>query len=196
MQLKEFVQEYEKNKTNNIREKYLKDTIQVKDYIDFMDKCNLSKRILDSTMFKFDDNGNKTSKIDINSVMKNVLFVMVIIDTYTNIDVNFEDIINEYNMLEKNSLIEKFICLDNPEKSIISTTEILRMKSIMDMQFDDIIRNKFSIDSYIEDKLERLNNILSVIINPLFDSIPKLIEDLNENKTVDIKEYFLKQNGN
>ena len=48
----------------------------------------------------------KTNRIKINSPMRYILFVMTVIDKYTNLKVNFKDVLPEYDYLNKNGLIE------------------------------------------------------------------------------------------
>ena len=111
----------------------------VNDYVDFMTKCAYCDRIIDTTCRKKD---GERSIIRFDSVTQGLFFVMRLIDLYTDIEINNNDLIGDYDKLTKSGAIKYLI--DNIPKS-----EYNEFSGILDMKLDDLRDNEYSITALL-----------------------------------------------
>lgn len=109
--------------------KYL-DGIIIKKYVCFEEKLKECRRILDNTT----DCVN--GKIVSNSPLQYVMFVMLMLKSYTNIEFGDNEI-NDYDCLESNGIIDLLI-------RKIPDSEYVLYKTIFDMMRNDLI-NSYSV---------------------------------------------------
>ena len=112
----EFVEKYEAT-TEKMKPVLLKE-IKSEKYIGYMEKCLQMDRIIQST------NYNKDKDFHINSPMKYVLFTISMIEMYTNLKINEDDIINEFDKLNRAGLIDAIIYPTNGSEEVIPVKEI------------------------------------------------------------------------
>mgnify|MGYP003293055073 CR=1 FL=1 len=107
--VKSFVEEYEKCSNNDDKAKFLKSNLKTEKYMPYADKLTRAENIVKSSsyaMIKEDGKLKQTDRIALNSPMRYILFVMTVVDKYTNIEVNFNNIMPDFDALNFNSLIE------------------------------------------------------------------------------------------
>lgn len=180
MKIKEFVDEYNKIVIDNLKKKYIKDTIEVKDYINFDEKCKLVERVVKSTTYEFDENGNKTNKIKFNTLARTLLLTLSVIDNYTNLDVDFDNISSEYDILTYSGIMGILVG-DNDTHGIIPYGEIVEIQAIMSMMIDDIIQNEMSMQAFIQKEVSRFGELIGFALTPLIEKLDdKAIEKIGK----------------
>ena len=143
MKIKEFVNKYNSFSTESLRDNFLKNNLKIKDYVSFLMKNTLAQKIVDVSKYMYEDyikeDGTKgrrrTNTIHVNSTVQYVLFCRVIIENYTNLEVETDGFYEEYDLLNESGLLDKIMQMI-PEK------EIKEFKMIVDMKKDDIIFNQ------------------------------------------------------
>lgn len=173
--IKDFVKEYEKQITEIDKTRFLKSKLKVDTYLSYADKVATAERIVKSSSYaliKNEDSGEleKTNRIKLNSPMRYVLFVMTIIDKYTNLEVNFSNVMPEFDYLNKNNLFEVII-------NKIGDKEVGEFNTVVEMILDDFMTNEYEFKNYISEALSKVNEGIqkfSPIINNIVDKIDSL----------------------
>lgn len=175
------IENYLKRTSTKMKEEYLKTAIKVKPYIGYGTKVFLANTIINTTCLK---NG----RVYIDSCKKYLLYVFSLIDTYTNIEIDSKNWMFQYDRLDSLGLIEPILALI-PEK------EVITFKTILDMKLDDLMTNRYGVHAYIDEQMDRFNNIAPEIgkaFSPLMDKLSKQIETLDENKIEKMISKFAK----
>lgn len=173
--VKTFVEEYEKQLTDADKVQFLKTKLKYEKYMPYAEKLMIAENIVQSSsyaMIKEDDVLKKTDRIEINSPMRYILFVMTIVNKYTNVEVNFKNIMPEFDYLNKNGLIEVIF-----EK--IGDREIGEFNTTVEMVLNDFMSNKFEFKNYISETLSRVYGLVEKC-SPLIDNIVNKLDNMSE----------------
>ena len=76
-----------------------------------------------------------------------------LIDLYTNITVDFSNILEEYDLLEEQCLVDELIRL-MPQREVTFET-------ILKMVFDDFIQNNYENHAFISNQVQRIVDIFT-----------------------------------
>ena len=176
--VKSFVEEYEKQLTDDDRVKFLKSKLKTEKYMPYADKVAVAENIVKSSsyaMVKEDGELKQTDRIAMNSPMRYILFVMTIVDKYTNIEVDFKNIMPDFDALNFNSLIEVIF-----EK--VGDKETAEFNAVVDMVLNDFMDNKYQFKNYINETLSRVS-VLVEKCAPLIDNITNKLDSMSEEDT-------------
>ena len=187
MKIKEFVNKYNSFSTESLRDNFLKNNLKIKDYVSFLMKNTLAQKIVDVSTYMYEDyikeDGTKgrrrTNTIHVNSTVQYVLFCRVIIENYTNLEVETDGFYEEYDLLNESGLLDKIMQMI-PEK------EIAEFKMICDMKKDDTIFNQSTPKAFINQQIERISTILGVTLKPVLEKISEQIENMSDE---DIEKF-------
>lgn len=186
MTVSEFIE-----KRNNIKADRLKPKIElVTSYLSFTEKLELVKRVTDCSMFEIDEKGKKTGKVSINSIFMYLFFTLSIVDKYTNLDIKFNDVHNEYDLLKKNGLLDEIVCLDLNNPGLIPINEYSELKSYLDMETNDILQNNLSMQSFISNQVERFGTLIGITLEPVIDKLTNAIENMDDKQIENIGKKF------
>lgn len=156
MTVKNFIKEY--NKDSECIAKHIKCT-----YIPYEQKIAICRKVIDTTYYTVIADGTKIYKP--NSVTHKMFYILSLINEYTDIAINFDSALSDFNELEKNNLTELLL-------SNIPEVETKRFMNIMDMLLEDIMESR-SITSFLETKIEAFN----LVLNSFFDTLQTVIGD-------------------
>ena len=173
--VKSFVEEYEKCSNNDDKTKFLKNKLKTEKYIPYDDKLTMAKNIVNHSsyaMVKEDGILKKTDRVALNSPMRYILFVMTVVDKYTNIEVNFTNIMPDFDALNFNSLIEIIF-----EK--VGDKEVAEFNTVVEMVLNDFMANKYQFKNYIDDTLLKISGLVEKCA-PLIDNITSKLDSMSE----------------
>lgn len=173
--VKSFVEEYEKYSNNDDKAKFLKSKLKTEKYLPYADKLTFAQNIVNHSsyaMIKEDGVLKKTDRIALNSPMRYILFVMTVVDKYTNIEVNFKNIMPDFDALNFNSLIEVIF-----EK--IGDKETAEFNTVVEMVLNDFMANKYQFKNYIDDTLLKVSGLVKKCA-PLIDNITSKLDSMSE----------------
>ena len=173
--VKSFVEEYEKCSNNEDKAKFLKSKLKAEKYMPYADKLALAENIVKSSSYaivKEDGVLKQTDRIALNSPMRYVLFVMTVVDKYTNIEVDFKNIMPEFDALNFNSLIESIF-----EK--VGDKETAEFNTVVEMVLNDFMANKYQFKNYIDDTLLKVSGLVEKCA-PLIDNITSKLDSMSE----------------
>ena len=173
--VKSFVEEYEKQVNDADKAKFLKTKLKTEKYMPYADKLALAENIVKSSSYatvKEDGVLKQTDRIALNSPMRYVLFVMTVVDKYTNIEVDFKNIMPEFDTLNFNSLIENIF-----EK--VGDKETAEFNTVVEMVLNDFMANKYQFKNYIDDTLLKVSGLVEKCA-PLIDNIANKLDSMSE----------------
>lgn len=161
--------------TDNLREKYLKENLVVKQYIPITEKIAKAKSIANFGMH------DKDGEFRIDSPNMFVLYTLVKIDTWTNLDIDFTgdtmSVDMQYDELNKLGLLEKIFAMI-PEK------ESAEFDAIYGMVLNDIRENELSTKYVVEKTLTKIGTAFGEVVAPLLEQVaaqmPELVAETTE----------------
>lgn len=184
--VKEFCEKYNGTNVQQTKDAYIQEILKP-EYVPYEEKIAICEKIVESSHFRKGKNGNK--QLHVNSPIQYVLFCMQLVNKYTKINVDFKNIIEEFNLLNKLDILNNIV-FNIPEK------ESKEFRTILDMVENDMLQNEYEIGSYIRKQTERFGELFENIVTPLMTVIDKLddktiiqllqsiksVNDLNTNK--------------
>lgn len=184
MKIAEFIEGFKANKIQNTQiapnavNEYIKKTLEVKDYLPFVEKRRLCARVLEACNTK-DDSG----LVKVDSVSRYIIFTISILSTYTNLEFSSDedeefDSLDEYDMLCQNDLL-------NPILDVIGA-EYATCNNLLNMMMADIIANNNTIENVIGTTTKKTLEIIDYFVKRLADKVESLNLDLSQ---IDIDKY-------
>ena len=180
MTIKEFAEKYNAMATDRLKDDYLNDNLHIKTYLPFLTKMTLADKLAKVTTLD-KDTGNVNVKSDVNYL----LFCRMIVEQYTDLQVETEGFYEEYDLLNEFGLLDN-IMQKIPEK------EIAEFKMICDMKKDDIIFNQSTPKAFINQQIERITNIASITLKPVLDKLATELENMDDEKITKLSKALEK----
>ena len=169
--LYKLVENYNKRSSTKLKEEFLKAQVKIVPYQGYTTKLFLAQNIINISCMK-------DGKVHIDSCKKYIMYIYTMIKFYTNIDIQEKDLMVQYDLLDENGLVEKILALI-PEK------EVTTMKTILDMKLNDLMTNKYGTHAFIEEQMDRIENIsskFSEAFAPVIETLTEKVKTLDENK--------------
>lgn len=170
--IKNFVEKYSAISTDGLKEDYLKENLHIKTYIPYLTKVTLADKLAKITTLD-KDTGNVNIKSDINYL----LFCRMIVEQYTDLQIETEGFYEEYDLLNESGLLDK-IMQTIPEK------EVTEFKMIVDMKKSDLLQNKYENHAFISDQITRFGELIGITLKPVIEKISVQLENMDE-KTIE-----------
>ena len=180
MKIFDFIEKYNAIATDRLKEDYLKENLKITTYLPFLTKVTLADKLAKITALD-KDTGNVNVKSDVNYL----LFCRMIIEQYTDLQVETEGFYEEYDLLNESGLLDKIMQMI-PEK------EIAEFKMICDMKKSDLLQNKYENHAFIADQVERFGTLIGVTLNPVLEKISGQIENMSEEDVEKFANKFEK----
>lgn len=188
IKIKDFVTGYEKIATESLKDRYIKDNLEIKSYLPFLRKDALATVLAERTTYKYEpytkENGTigqkKTDVIRVNSTVQYLLFCRVVIENYTNLTVETEGFFEEYDLLKQSGLLDKLMVGTEQVAPLIPTDEIGELRSLLELKQKDILFNQTEVHNYISGQVERFGTLIGVTLKPVLDKIAESIEKMDD----------------
>lgn len=184
MKIAEFIEGFKAKKIQNTQiapnavNEYIKKTLEVKDYLPFVEKRQLCARVLEACNTK-DDSG----LVKVDSVSRYIIFTISILSTYTNLEFSSDeddefDSLDEYDMLCQNDLLNPILDVIGPEYATCN--------NLLNMMMADIIANNNTIENIVGTTTKKTLEIIDYFVKRLADKVESLNLDLSQ---IDIDKY-------
>ena len=185
MLIREFVEKYEAITTDRLKEDYIKDNLHIKTYLPFLKKDAIARVLVDRSTYKYENytkedgtiGSRKTDEIKVNSVAQYLLFCRVVIENYTDLEVETEGFFEEYDALKQSGLLDKLMVGSENVPPMIPISEISELHTLVDMKQKDEIFNRTEIHNYVTEQIERFSALVNVISKPVMDIIAEKLEN-------------------
>ena len=189
MKIKEFCKEYS-NRIDKLKGDYLKENLKITTYLPFIKKDALAQNIVNATTYKFEDytkedgttGRRRTNQIQINSTAQMLLFYRVIIENYTDLEVETEGFYEEYDALNESGVLFELTADFEGHPSLIPAKEISELRGMIDLKQRDTMTNQYEIHSYISNQIERITEVGSVVLKPVLDKLATELENMDDSK--------------
>jgi hypothetical protein len=176
MTITEFVDGYNKIVSDKLKEKYIRDNITIESYIPFTDKLNRANKIAKVSTHEYDKDGKEIG-VKVNSTSRYLLFILNSIDLFTNIDVDFSNVIKEYELLDENDLISEI-------SELLPVKQLQDFQTLLNLAVDDILENELSTHAFISSQVTRFSSLISAVLKPTLETLGQNITELDD-ETVD-----------
>ena len=184
MKVIDFVNGFKAEKVMNTRidteavPKYIKNKLEVKDYVPFAEKRELCERVLNACNTR---DGSGLVKVD--SVTRYIIFTLSIISKYTNLEFSSGkdaelDSLDEYDILCQAELLD-------PILEVIGA-EYVTCNNILNMMMADIVANNNTVESVVGHTLGKLSASVDGLMGALTEKIEDMQLDLSQ---IDIDKY-------
>ena len=181
--IKNFVEGFKKCETDTASERYIKKNLKVVPYLSFTTKKILADKLVDISIYEYEDYNDvdgaikrrKTGRTKVDSVIQYLLFCRMVIENYTNLEIETDGFFEEYDLLNSCGLIDVIMQLI-PEK------EITEFKTIIDMTKSDAMINNFDVHNYISNQVERVIAVASTVLKPVLNELVASISNINNEK--------------
>ena len=187
--VKQFCKEYS-NRIDNLKGDYLKENLKITTYLPFIKKDALAQNIVNATTYKFEDyikedgttGRRRTNQIQVNSTAQMLLCYRVIIENYTDLEVETEGFYEEYDALNESGVLFELTADFEGHPSLIPAKEISELRGMIDLKQRDIMTNQYEIHSYISNQIERITEVGSVVLKPVLDKLATELENMDDSK--------------
>ena len=189
MKIKEFCKEYS-NRIDKLKGDYLKENLKITTYLPFVKKDALAQNIINATTYKFEDytkedgttGRRRTNQIQVNSTAQTLLFSRVIIENYTDLEVETEGFYEEYDALNESGILFELTANFEGHPSLIPAKEISELRGMIDLKQRDIMTNQYEIHSYISNQIERITEVGSIVLKPVLDKLATELDNMDDSK--------------
>ena len=198
--IKEFCENYKNRATNKLKEDYLKENLKITTYLPFIKKDALAQNIVNATTYKFEDytkedgttGRRRTNQIQVNSTAQMLLFYRVIIENYTDLEVETEGFYEEYDALNESGVLFELTADFEGHPSLIPAKEISELRGMIDLKQRDTMTNQYEIHSYISNQIERITEVGSVVLKPVLDKLATELENMDDEKITKLSKALEK----
>ncbi len=157
----DFVKKYNSIASVKLKENYFNETVKSVDFVNFEELEYIADKLIDKSYTV------KDGVLEIDSCKKYLLYIFTIIDMFTNIEIHADSWIGEYNMLDKNDLVEKIT-------GVVSKKVMANFDTILKMKTDDVAFNCSNLPNYFNSIMKKLIPIIQEgILNALDSEIEK-----------------------
>lgn len=139
----------------------------IKDYIPIEEKITECKNIVAATYVK-------DGEFYIDSTALYFQYLLAIVRLYTNIQIDNDNSVKEFNILNKYKIFDMVI------KSI-SDREIGELSMIKDMVQSDFIKNHNEIHSFVREQMNRFYSIMKVISDPIVKKMNETFDGFDKD---------------
>lgn len=185
MTVKEFCKKYDNMATQKFKDDFIKDNLKITSYIPMLRKNALADIIARRTVYEYetyvtDDGQTKsrsTGNVKINSFVGYIMFVRVMIEEYTNLEIDKEHFDTDYDALKISGLLNKLM---NGDNSLIPAEEIVELRTIVEMKKNDFLAIESSIDIFVRRQIDRFMTLGEATLTPLVDVVKEKLDSLSE----------------
>lgn len=166
MTVKEFINEYKKQGSDNSKDAFIKKHISKK-YVSYSEKIARCSAVVNATSYsiKKDENGKELDrKIKIDSPARNLFGTMELIRSYTDLEIEMKSALNDYDLLAEVGLIDPII-------DKIPERERDEFVDILELTLDDFIQNNTTLEAIVSTQIKRFSTLVGAAIEPVFGPI-------------------------
>ena len=175
--VKDFCKKYNELKNEQAQITLVK-SVMNNHYVPLENKVTVCQKIAESAFYsKTENNGKVVKKLKAYSPAHYMNFHLYMVNEYTNIDIDFSNSLEEFNILNKNRLFSLII-------SLISSVELTEFQELLNMVENDLITNEYEVHSFISKQVERFSELFGHIVSPAITRLSDVIKNM-DNRTIE-----------
>lgn len=167
--VKEFVKTIKNRASEDARRVYIEGTLAVKDYERYEVVCAICDQIIANSYFTTD------GQFKVDSCKKYLLYVSALLNTYTNIKFDENDMLGDFNLLQRYGLIDVII-------NYIPEAQVAMFDSVLNMKSNDIMTNYYEPHAFVKEQLVKFAPLIHGWIESFLGAAEKMIKDIDVNK--------------
>lgn len=167
--VKEFVKTIKNRASEDARRVYIEGTLAVKDYERYEVVCAICDQIIANSYFTTD------GQFKVDSCKKYLLYVSALLNTYTNIKFDENDMLGDFNLLQRYGLIDVII-------NYIPESQVAMFDSVLNMKSNDIMTNYYEPHAFVKEQLVKFAPLIHGWIESFLGAAEEMIKDIDVNK--------------
>lgn len=167
--VKEFVKTIKNRASEDARRVYIEGTLAVKDYERYEVVCAICDQIIANSYFTTD------GQFKVDSCKKYLLYVSALLNTYTNIRFDENDMLGDFNLLQRYGLIDVII-------NYIPEAQVAMFDSVLNMKSNDIMTNYYEPHAFVKEQLVKFAPLIHGWIESFLGAAEEMIKDIDANK--------------
>jgi hypothetical protein len=173
MKVVDFISAYNAKKIANTAAvgEWIRKTLEVKDYVPFVEKRELCADVLNACN-TIDDSG----LVKVDSVSRYLIFTISVVSKYTNLEFSSGeddiDSIDEYDMLCQHDLLNHIL-------DVIGA-EYTSCNNVLNMMMSDIVANNNTVENVLANAMRKITDSVGGVADTLSEKIASLELDLNQ----------------
>lgn len=167
--VKEFVKTIKNRASEDARRVYIEGTLAVKDYERYEVICAICDQIIANSYFTTD------GQFKVDSCKKYLLYVSALLNTYTNIKFDENDMLGDFNLLQRYGLIDVII-------NYIPEAQVAMFDSVLNMKSNDIMTNYYEPHAFVKEQLVKFAPLIHGWIESFLGAAEEMIKDIDVNK--------------
>lgn len=167
--VKEFVKTIKNRASEDARRVYIEGTLAVKDYERYEVVCAICDQIIANSYFTTD------GQFKVDSCKKYLLYVSALLNTYTNIRFDENDMLGDFNLLQRYGLIDVII-------NYIPEAQVAMFDSVLNMKSNDIMTNYYEPHAFVKEQLVKFAPLIHGWIESFLGVAEEIIKDIDVNK--------------
>lgn len=183
LDLIKFAVEYKKIKTKELKNKFLRDNLQIRSYVPFLDKIHTCENLVRTTMQEIDDGVIKGFKA--NTPVQYIIYNLNIINIYTNLIIDFNNSSTTFDFLNETGLLGRIL-------EMIPEKETREFAMVKDMVQEDFLANKWNIYNFADDTFTKGVVLLGTFVDGSLTKLNDLLESFDKEG---FKEAITKGSG-
>lgn len=168
--VKAFYEKYTNTKKDEDINSLFRDVMDNR-YVPIEEKITICENIMKASHFRRETiNGKEREHIRMDSTTQYILYCMYLVDAYTTIKVNFKNILEEFNLLNSCGALDTITAeINDREKG--------EFQMILNMVEEDFIKNEYEVHAFVNNLMDRIENIVDTIGVPTIDMIQRLAKN-------------------
>lgn len=167
--VKEFIKTIKNRASEDARRVYIEGTLAVKDYEKYEVVCAICDQIIANSYFTTD------GQFKVDSCKKYLLYVSALLNTYTNIRFDENDMLGDFNLLQRYGLIDVII-------NYIPEAQVAMFDSVLNMKSNDIMTNYYEPHAFVKEQLVKFAPLIHGWIESFLGAAEEMIKDIDVNK--------------
>ena len=102
-----------------------------------------------------------------------MLYRLNLINSYTNISIDFKNSLDEFNLLNKSDVIDLML-------SYIPKKELEEFNMLLEMVKNDFITNEYETKAFISGQVEKFAEIFGTVISPVLTRLGDTLENVDD----------------
>ena len=171
--IKEFVKTIKNRASEDVRRVYIEGTLAVKDYEKYEVICAICDQIIANSYFTTD------GQFKVDSCKKYLLYVSALLNTYTNIKFEENDMLGDFNLLQRYGLIDVII-------NYIPEAQVAMFDSVLNMKSNDIMTNYYEPHAFVKEQLVKFAPLIHGWIESLLGAAESFMGEIDMDKIREI----------
>ena len=166
---KEFVKSLKNRSSDDARRVYLEGTLAIKEYERYEVVCTICDQIIAASYFTAD------GQFKVDSCKKYLLYVSALLNTYTNIVMDKEDSLGDFNLLQKYGLVDVII-------SYIPEAQVAMFDSVLNMKSNDMMTNYYEPHAFVREQVVKFAPLIHAWVDNFLGAAEGVLEEVDMDK--------------